>query len=145
VNDIDSIEYDMLTRAAYAVGLEYSTTRENYDPNEGIYIKVSRDLWVDWHPIRSDADAFRLAVHLGMDLFLGDDNMAKVYIPGAVQGYACDFESDPREATRWAIVEATANYHRDKEHAFREEYQINYDDNPEFRHWRPYKSRFQIE
>lgn len=70
----------------------------------------SRGAW--WNPLDDDGDALRLGVDRNMEMSLSEeDQMAKAYIPGAVQGYACDYlfcDGDKRKAMRRAIVECAA-------------------------------------
>jgi hypothetical protein len=63
-------------------------------------------------PLTDDGDALRLAVKLGMEVCAEHrDCAARAYVPGAVQGYGCDYaacDGDMNAATRKAIVIAAA-------------------------------------
>lgn len=65
-----------------------------------------------WNPLRSDGDAFRLAVKLAIELYEGDDDG-----PAAYAGYRVGVslfymiephKGDPYAATRRAVVRAAA-------------------------------------
>lgn len=80
------------------------------------FMYVKDDTWTEWNPLESDADAFRLAVKLEIEIYHADDDGA----PSVYAGYfPCPGDerqlyaigphgSDPLAATRRAIVRAAA-------------------------------------
>lgn len=59
-----------------------------------------------WNPLNDDGDAFRLAVKLGVDLYV-DENKTEVWVTEL--NHPIEYVSnDPYEATRRAIVRAAA-------------------------------------
>lgn len=63
---------------------------------------------VAWRPLDDSGQALELAVKLRMNLDLDSDDTSNAFVPGGVQGYACDHGADPLAATRRAVVRAAA-------------------------------------
>lgn len=95
----------LLERAAKAAGIAGEYTAGDIMSREGQRLKF-------WNALASDADAFRLAVKLGIAVDYRDDNTvnAGCYV-GPERRMVLEFEpceSDPYAATRRAIVRAAA-------------------------------------
>jgi hypothetical protein len=105
---------ELLELAAEAAGIELS----DWSSSENGFIRyhfVTRHIW---NPLIDDADAFRLAVKLEMDIEITIDpsNDAKwvwVYLRGHALTESCG--NDPYAATRRAIVRAAAEIGRSTE------------------------------
>ena len=97
---------ELLEAAARAADIDYGW-QHIYDDYEG----CTSDKW-DWNPLKSDGDALRLAVKLGID------------ITKAQLDYRDKHSKDPYAATRSAIVRAVAateypcTAHPDAPHGF---------------------------
>ena len=109
----EATDRDLLEAAARAAGIEVRW----HEPWE-THVHVGE--WYEgrplmhkaqmvWNPLTDDGDALRLAVKLRMNLDLDSDDMSNAFVPGEVQGYACDHGSDPMAATRRAIVRAAVS------------------------------------
>jgi hypothetical protein len=103
---------ELLEAAARALG----RTGVRYEDGEWLEIRygVKTALWFDddegyWNPLESDADAFQLAVKLGISLEIGEAGFGDVQA-GKGDHWACEWlnADDPCAATRRAIVRAAA-------------------------------------
>jgi hypothetical protein len=102
---------ELLELAAKAAGILF----RGYDDFYEDYTALDKDLDVvhTWNPINSDGDALRLAVKLGlkMYIFLPDDDIGQPYTE--IGRDTAEFHSDdPYAATRLAIVRAAAEIGR---------------------------------
>ena len=61
-----------------------------------------------WNPIDSDADALRLAVGLGMMVYVNTENKEVDVCADSKSVFRFNFDSDPYAATRRAISRAAA-------------------------------------
>ena len=95
---------ELLEAAARAAGIEL-VWLDDVKPG---YFDGDASLWRDWNPLRSDGDAFRLAVKLGMDVrqLLG---INEVHVYMGVGMTWEPFGCDPYAATRRAVVRAAAS------------------------------------
>ena len=98
---------ELLELASKATGLQFAI---NGDDLPG-YVCASdgdwRNGWCYWNPLLQDADAFRLAVKLGIDVYLRPafgHVTASLHVAAALEEYG----ADPYAATRRAIVRAAA-------------------------------------
>jgi len=106
---------ELLEAAAKAAGIvgEYRTEHlcwhDDWQDVTAIFLPDDAG-W--WNPLSSDADAFRLAVKLRIDVSHGSSMVAaersRPVEVGAVEGY----QADPYAATRKAIVRAAAEIGR---------------------------------
>lgn len=101
---------ELLEAAAKAAGLEYA-----FDASGPNIKEFGRWRW--WNPLVDSADAFHLAVKLGMEVAVDMEfEMARAYVPGSVQGYSFDYshcDNDAANALRCAITEAAARSTKD--------------------------------
>jgi hypothetical protein len=78
------------------------------------YVDGTRGSW--WNPLTNDADAFRLAVDLDMDMYLDEDKKGTFWNTIAACKQSCTitgskiyFTEDSAKALRLAITTAAAN------------------------------------
>jgi hypothetical protein len=111
---------ELLEAAARALG----RTGARYEDGEWLEIRygLKTAIWFDddegyWNPLESDADAFRLAVKLGIvissfmaESYSGENNVARArhFALGEIDEHADDNGGDMMAATRRAIVRAAA-------------------------------------
>lgn len=111
---------DLLELAARAAGIRYDKEASKPHPTSGAFF----GLWLQidgepyegqrrrWNPLTDDADAFRLAVKLAIDIEWRPDGRVAAYRHANANGYCFTaFESsreDRSAATRRAIVRAAA-------------------------------------
>lgn len=104
---------ELIKKAAKAVGIEHPGG-EHSKADDGRLWDCKRLCW--WNPIKSDADAFQLAVMLKMEVYHADDEGEAVHAsyvkPNSVIAYCIEYYNDlthmgdPQSATRMAIVRA---------------------------------------
>jgi hypothetical protein len=74
--------------------------------------------WDKWNPLTDDADAFRLAVKLSLDVLQNPMGQTTCCIVMGDDAQECevleDYNGDPYAATRRAIVRAAAEIGRSK-------------------------------
>lgn len=112
------IDRELIEAAAKAAGVNGDYEDSTWgDPPVRSYGICQLGSLMLWNPLTSDADAFRLAVKIGMDIFRADLDVEAV---AALPPYAsmernvpapCGIEKvgdDPYAATRRAIVKAAA-------------------------------------
>ena len=103
---------EMLELAAKAAGIVYKT-------DAGYVWIFEQDLWTCWNPLTDDGDALRLAVALGLLVYvMRDAGFTGIRLPGEHIGGKYDevemHGTDPYAATRRAIVRAAAEIGRQK-------------------------------
>lgn len=101
-------DQELLEYAAKAVELVNPRYVENTSWGTGISHGDGDEAYVVWNPLISDADAFRLAVRLAMEVdfdFPDGLSEARAWVPKMSLGYL-------RECPRRAIVEAAAEIGR---------------------------------
>lgn len=99
---------ELLEFAAKAAGIDFNT-------RSGSELRVAHgDVFRVWNPLDSDGDALRLAVRLGIDIYLDpnaeDEPMAQAVYPGVLGDPAITepYGNDGCAATRRAVVRAAA-------------------------------------
>lgn len=109
---------ELLELAARAAGIRYDKEASKPHPTSGAFF----GLWLQidgepyegqrrrWNALTDDGDAFRLAVKLEIELWLGNGG---VNAGGMTLDAEEDYGSDPYAATRRAIVRAAAEIGKD--------------------------------
>lgn len=97
-------DHELLKSAALSAGYEY---------REGYAFEILDDgIWRKWDPLQSNADAFLLAIKLGLHITRQADNTVEVTAPWAPQDEVVEvresYESDSIPAARLAIVKVAA-------------------------------------
>lgn len=64
-------------------------------------------MWTYWCPMEDDADALRLAVALGINIYLAEKGFVMASKFG-IQGFRAELGADPDKAVRHMIVRAAA-------------------------------------
>lgn len=115
-------DIEMLGLAAKAAGLSYIKPTEDYSGSLGLCLCDEHGRPVmDWRPLTDDGDALRLAVSLRLWVQVNDRCAAwaqqdgeSILGPAAASAMVMfsDENSDPRAATRRAIVRAAAEIGR---------------------------------
>ncbi|MDB5975195.1 MAG: hypothetical protein JWR07_1955 [Nevskia sp.] len=104
---------ELLEKAAKAAGYNYTefAAPDELSPDGWGFVRFLKGQHVVfWNPLTDDGDALRLAVKLHMRVEISEQDQATTaFVPGAVQGYGCDFSAGGKEAaTRRAITWAAA-------------------------------------
>lgn len=111
---------ELLELAARAAGIRYDKEASKPHPTSGaffgLWLKIDGEPYEGqrrrWNPLTDDADAFRLAVKLAIDIEWRPDGRVAAYRHANANGYCFTaFESsreDRSAATRRAIVRAAA-------------------------------------
>lgn len=100
-------DQELLELAAKAAGIS-STLKFPYVSKDGLATG-----WTDWNPITNDGDAFRLAVKLGMMVYVNTKNKEVDVCADSKSVFRFDFDQEPYAATRRAIVKAAAEIGKD--------------------------------
>ena len=103
---------ELLELAAKAAGIEGEWVGDSlldyyYKLPTAGYLTVSEGRNHVWNPLTSSGDALRLAVKLGVDIYV-DDGKSEVWVT-EVNHPIEHFDNDPYAATRRAIVRAAAS------------------------------------
>ena len=109
---------ELIELAAKAAGYDYECTSHTGRPEHDQHqIRASHGGLVDWNPLTSDADAFRLAVKLGIDVRM-PNSAAQVYVAVGEHGHDVyvleKIGQDPCAATRRAITRAAAEMAKER-------------------------------
>jgi hypothetical protein len=108
---------ELLELAAKAAGLDVRWIAECQDFYEH-RPHMLPGYWDKWNPLTDDADAFRLAVKLSLDVLQNPMGQTTCCIVMGDDAQECevleDYNGDPYAATRRAIVRAAAEIGRSK-------------------------------
>jgi hypothetical protein len=96
---------ELLEQAAKAAGLNYSHEHRDVIDDDHPY-------GYTWEPLEDDGDALRLAVKLGLDVRNALYTDAVYVDCFEIVGVEVEYNDDPYEATRRAIVRAAAEIGR---------------------------------
>lgn len=112
---------ELIELAAKAAGLVIDKSETNGGGSGNTGFDILGNAFLDWHnstiwnPLADDGDAFRLAVKLNIDFYMGADSDGPeagvgYYLPGRDNKlHTCEpIRKDPYAATRRAIVRAAA-------------------------------------
>jgi hypothetical protein len=106
---------ELLEAAAKAAGIEI-----DWDGDKALVVQLFRGNlknWLDWNPLEDDCDALRLAVKLGMEVYIDNhpsgcgcsEAQSHTHKTPENQARSCiNHEGDQYAATRRAIVRAAA-------------------------------------
>ena len=97
---------ELLELAAKAAGINGWFIEDDEWLGTGITFTDENDCNQCWNPLTDDGDALRLAVKLGVDIYV-DDGKSEVWVTEFNHPIE-HFDNDPYAATRRAIVRAAA-------------------------------------